>query len=92
MFVIPRFHCFFGYVLVKVKVMFSVPQSFVSSRVFWFNVMALRHFIFIVVSGGVAFVVNKVVGIVLLSVRVRRGVQIDCTVFKFSLVGLQPSL
>jgi hypothetical protein len=34
---------FSGYVFVKVKVMLSVPQSFISSRIFWFSVVALRH-------------------------------------------------
>jgi hypothetical protein len=34
---------FVGYIFVKVKVMFSVPQSFISSRVFWLSVVALRY-------------------------------------------------
>jgi hypothetical protein len=41
-----------GYVFVKVKVMLSVSQVSSNSSVFQFCVVALRLFIFIVVSGG----------------------------------------
>jgi hypothetical protein len=40
---------------VKVKVMLSVPQSSLISSVLQFCVVALRNFIFIVVSGGHSF-------------------------------------
>jgi hypothetical protein len=45
---------FIGYVSCKFQVMLSVPQNSLISSVFQFCVVALGHFIFIVVSGGLS--------------------------------------
>jgi hypothetical protein len=45
---------FIGYVSCKFQVMLSVPQSSLISSVFQFCVVALGHFIFIVVSGSLS--------------------------------------